>query len=101
MKRFIAGSVIVLGIASGNSSAAPVLQIKGSAGQSVLALNSAFSEALAMAGIENSAIKSAKLRSNGRRLRLPVSGGVIDLDGILGRSTTPGVYVWRTSLKQN
>ena len=90
LRRIIAGSALALGLATGSAMAAPVLQIKSQAGQTLLGFDNGFLQALTAAGIEVDAIKPGKAKSKGRGISLPVTGGIVDLDGFVGQINHSG-----------
>ena len=75
-KRLVASSLILLGMAGGQSLSAPILQVKGEASESLLALDAGFLDALESAGIKTTPVRPAKMQSKKPDVRLPVSGGV-------------------------
>ena len=96
MKKFVAGSAVVLGLASASAMAGPVYQLKSNAGLGTLLLKTSFAEAIRMASLEADATHPAKILSREDapylKLRLPVSGGVVDLAGVFGEINHAGGF---------
>ncbi|MEE4144408.1 MAG: hypothetical protein V2I26_06375, partial [Halieaceae bacterium] len=90
MKKIVASSVVLLSVSSGHSIAAPVLQVKSQASESLLELKSSFLQALDSAGITTAPVGPAKKQSKTRNVRLPVSGGAFDLNGFIGEVNHAG-----------
>ena len=84
MKKLFAGSLIALGVASANVSAAPTVQVKGLAGGTTLYFSNFLLGALDSAGVSVDDVHPAKLNPSKPRIRFPIGGGVLDLDGALG-----------------
>ncbi len=90
MKKFFAGSLIAAGVAAANVTAAPTYQVKGLAGGSTMYFSELFMNALDSAGVEVDDVRPARLHPNGRFIRFPTGGGVLDLDGVIGEINHAG-----------
>jgi hypothetical protein len=77
--RIIAVTLSVLALA-GAAFASPLLQVKN--GKTTIEFNDAFAGALG--DCEVTRIKQGNLKPDGSRLRLPVSGGALDPDAVVG-----------------
>ncbi len=98
MKALVAGTLVALNLATAEVSAEPTFQIKYQAGGSTLYFSNLFVSSMAGADVEASAKDPGKMVPNHDWLRIPVTGGVIDLDGTYGEIDLSGGLVLESGL---
>ncbi len=86
MRSLPTALLLVLGLASATSLAAPTAQIKG--GQSSIIPSAEVIDALGGCVLER--VKPGTVKPDGDRLRFPVAGGALDLEGLVGEIDLKG-----------
>jgi hypothetical protein len=84
MKKLFAGSLMALGVASANISAAPTVQVEALKGGTTLYFSNLLLGALDAAGVAVADVQPARLNDTKPKIRFPLAGGVLDLDGTIG-----------------